>query len=300
MTTNRLSINNHDRSSIKRQDQKWLADKFNNDKSRIIPIYNSAVLCEKAKKNKAVFINPNKSYNFPFSIESSIFLGIHDGITYFAVAVNSDEQALSLSRQSNSIFRDLKLLIPVLDYDTFTLLSLARFMVYWNLRNKYCGKCGHEMKSSEAGHVRKCQNSLCNEHFFPSMDPAIIVLIVSGNRCLLGRQKEWRKGMYSTLAGFVEPGETIEAAVSREVKEEVGINVREIIYQHSQAWLFPNSLMVGFTAIAEEETITLDNNELDDACWFTKSEIKSNPSLLPPNNSIATKLLTEWLEKDDK
>ena len=129
------------------------------------------------------------------------------------------------------------------------------------------------------------------------MDPAVIVLVSYGDKCLLGRQKEWPAGMYSTLAGFVEPGETIEEAVAREVHEESGIHVENIRYQHSQPWLFPGSLMLGFTATATNEKIQLETDELEDARWLTKNEIRNGSIVLPPPVSIAHKLITEWLEE---
>lgn len=131
------------------------------------------------------------------------------------------------------------------------------------------------------------------------MDPAVIVLVSSKERCLLGRKKIWSEGMYSTIAGFVEPGETVEDAVAREVWEETGVHIEKVAYQHSQPWLFPSSLMLGFTAIAKDEEITIDKNELEDAGWFTRNEIKSDPRILPYKVSIAYKLITEWLNKGD-
>ncbi|MBU0968549.1 MAG: NAD(+) diphosphatase [Proteobacteria bacterium] len=200
---------------------------------------------------------------------------------------------------TNGLDRYLKSLIALLDGHDIELLALARFMSFWHSRNQYCGKCGKKTKISEAGHVRICQHERCKEHYFPSMDPAVIVHVSSKERCLLGRKKIWPEGMYSTIAGFVEPGETVEDAVVREVREEAGIHIDKVAYQHSQAWLFPGSLMLGFTAIAKDEKITVDKNELEDALWFTRNEIKSDPRILPYKVSIAYKLIMEWLSKGD-
>jgi NAD+ diphosphatase len=131
------------------------------------------------------------------------------------------------------------------------------------------------------------------------MDPAIIVLIEYEDRCLLARQSHWREGMYSALAGFVEPGETIEAAVAREVSEEANLPLKEIRYHSSQGWLFPNSLMLGFNATAATSTIQVDTKELETADWFTRDQIRANPQMLPSSNSIAFSLIQDWLDKSN-
>ncbi len=293
-----ISIRGIDRSSLLRRDQGWIIDTFHDENSRIIPVHTSNVLCDKSKQPQPVYLTHRNLLKPLDSVNSMIFLGVYDGTPYFAADIHSNESAADLSRQENAVFQDLKSVMSLLDDRDSELLTLARFMTFWHSRNQYCGKCGHKTTRSEAGHVRICTNEACNEHYFPSMDPAIIVLVSAGERCLLGRKKEWRKGMYSTLAGFVEPGETIEDAVAREIREEAGIAVDQIEYQHSQSWLFPSSLMLGFTARALEEEIIIDKNELEDACWFTRDEIKANPRILPYKVSIAYKLMTEWLNKE--
>ena len=292
-----FSTKSIDRSSLLRSDKGWIIDTFQDENSRIIPVHTSNVLCDKSKQPKAVYLTPRNLVKPLNSVNSMIFLGVYDGIPYFAADIHSNESAADLSRQKNAVFQDLKSVMSLLDDRDSELLTLARFMTFWHSRNQFCGKCGHKTARSEAGHVRICKNEACREHYFPSMDPAIIVLVSAGERCLLGRKKEWRKGMYSTLAGFVEPGETIEEAVAREICEEAGIAVDEIKYQQSQSWLFPSSLMLGFTARAKEEELIIDKNELEDACWFTRDEIKANPRILPYKVSIAYKLMMEWLSK---
>lgn len=293
-----ISTRGMDRSSPLRSDKGWIRDTFQDEKSRIIPVHTTNVLCDKSDQPKAVYLTHRNLIKTFGSVKSFIFLGIYDGTPYFAADINSNVSAADLSRQKNAVFQDLKSVMSLLDDRDSQLLTLARFMTFWHSRNQYCGKCGNKTRRSEAGHVRICRNEGCGEHYFPSMDPAVIVLVSAGKRCLLGRKKEWRKGMYSTLAGFVEPGETIEDAVIREIWEEAGIAVDEIKYQHSQSWLFPSSLMLGFTARAREEEIIVDKNELEDACWFTRDDIKANPRILPYKVSIAYKLIMEWLRKE--
>ncbi len=296
MKRDNVSTNGLARSSLHRCDESWIVDTFHNKVARIIPVHNLMVLCENTEKSKAVFLTYEDFSTFSSPQDSCIFLGIHNKIPYFAKDINADESALILSKKTSAAFHNLRSLIALLDSRDGELLTLAGFMSYWHARTQYCGKCGNKTKSLNAGHVRICQNESCKESYFPSMDPAVIMLISSGERCLLGRTKAWRKGMYSTLAGFVEPGETAEEAVVREIHEEVGINVENIEYQHSQSWLFPSSLMLGFTALAKEEEIILETNELEDAGWFTRDEIQANPQMLPHKVSIAYKLIMEWIK----
>ncbi len=298
---NNISKNSLNRSSIYRRDKKWIIDKLHDEKSRIIPVFNSTLLLDgNDKEPKAIFLTHKDLDNSLDLAESSVFLGVYNEIPYFAINIKSDEIASSLSQKTNGSFQSIRWSLSLLNHRDCELLTLASFMIYWHLRNQYCGKCGKKTKSKDAGHVRICINEDCKESFFPSMDPAVIVLVSSGDRCLLGRQKWWPKDMYSTLAGFVEPGETIEEAVVREIQEEVGVNVEKVQYQHSQSWLFPSSLMLGFTALAKGEAISLNSDELEDARWFTKEEIKQKPQMLPNKVSISHKLIMEWVEKDDK
>jgi len=288
-----------DRASLLRSDTNWIIDTFNGEKSRIIPVYNSTVLCDNSNQSTAVYLRQKDLVGLGGLAEAMMFLGVHEGIPYFAADIYSDDLAKEVSEGRNGAFQNLRSVLSLLSDRDSQLLSLARFMTYWHQRNQYCGKCGGRTESSEAGHVRVCRNEVCNEYYFPSMDPAVIMLISSKERCLLGRKKEWRKGMYSTLAGFVEPGETIEDAVFREVQEEVGIAVENVEYQHSQPWLFPSSLMLGFIARAKNEEITIDHNELEDASWFTRDEIRQNQEIMPYRVSISYRLIMEWLHTHD-
>jgi len=159
--------------------------------------------------------------------------------------------------------------------------------------------CGNPTRAEEAGHVRRCTNADCDATHFPRTDPAVIMLVHDGERCLLGRQKAWPQGMHSTLAGFVEPGESLEEAVAREVYEETKVTLDEITYHSSQPWPFPASLMLGFHARARTTAIEVDHSELEDARWYEKSWLlghKDNDDFrLPRRDSIARRLLEDWL-----
>ena len=294
MNRNYFSTNFLDRISLKRNDESWIKSQIDKESTKIIPVWESKVLCQRERKEKPLFISSGDLDNYA----DLILLGKIENTTYFAININSAEYADTLGNNHNGQFIDLKQVATLLSFQDGSLLSLARFMVDWNTKHRFCGKCGSPAKSAEAGNLRICTDKNCNRNHFPSVDPAIIVLVSSGEKCLLASQEFWPKGMYSTIAGFVEPGENIEDAVVREVQEETGISVTDIKYQSSQPWLFPSSLMIGFTAQAKNETIIMNHDELKDVGWFSREEIKTivlNGNMkLPSEISIAFKLIEKW------
>ncbi|HEY1773990.1 MAG TPA: NAD(+) diphosphatase [Gammaproteobacteria bacterium] len=194
---------------------------------------------------------------------------------------------------------DMRSVSALLSDDDLALLGYARAMVNWQDQHRFCGRCGSFMLSERAGHERSCKR--CGTRWFPRIDPAIIVLVTEGERCLLGRQAVWPKGRYSTIAGFVEHGETLEAAVTREVKEETDIEVREPRYQSSQPWPYPSSLMLGFRAEAVSTAIRCTDGELEHAAWFTRQEIADSVDdglMMPPSRSISYRLIKTWYEEE--
>lgn len=188
---------------------------------------------------------------------------------------------------------ELRPLSNLLAADEAGLLAYARAMSIWRVRHRYCGVCGSALIPERAGHVMRC--SKCGHESFPRIDPAIIVLVSDGERALLGRQATWPPGRYSTIAGFVEPGESLEDAVAREVLEETSVRVSTASYHSSQPWPFPSSLMVGFHASAPAGSPVQVSGELEDARWFTREELLAGPPLLPPSQSISYRLITAWL-----
>jgi len=303
MKQNSFSTNILDRASLKRSNEMWIKDQFNNGLARIIPVSHSKVFCTSIQNPRTIYLTNNDLNDFSNARELSIFLGISDKKTYFAIDKESIKSATFLSDKNSGGFYDFKQVMPLLDFRDSVLLAIARFMINWQSRNQYCGKCGTPTKSAESGNLRICENTNCGQSHFPSMDPAIIVLVSFGEYCLLGRKKIWPKGMYSTIAGFVEPGESVEDAVIREVNEETGVIVEKLEYQHSQPWLFPSSLMLGFTATAKGNEIKIDKNELEDACWFSRKEIKDNLKegllRIPNKTAIAYHLIEKWFNKGD-
>jgi len=298
-----FSTNFLDRASLKRSNDMWINDQFNNGSARIIPVSHSKILCTSIQNPKAIYLTKNDLNDVSDARELSIFLGTSDKKTYFAIDIESMKSAPILNDKNSGEFHDFKQVMPLLNFRDSALLAIARFMINWQSRNRYCGKCGTPTKSAEAGNLRICENTNCGQSYFPSMAPAIIVLVSFGEYCLLGRQKIWPKGMYSTIAGFVEPGESIEDAVIREVNEETGVIVEKLEYQHSQPWLFPSSLMLGFTATAKGNEIKINKNELEDVRWFSRKEIKDNLKKgllrIPSKVAIAYYLIEEWFDKGD-
>ncbi len=198
-----------------------------------------------------------------------------------------------------SVFAELRRIMTRLDSRDAELAATAKAVAGWHVSHRFCARCGAESRMTMAGWQRACD--ACGGQHFPRTDPVVIMLITHGNRTLLGRSPGWPEGMYSCLAGFVEPGETIEAAVRREVFEEAGIRVGHVDYLASQPWAFPSSLMLGCRGEAMDSTIRIDPEEIDDAVWVTREEVMQafagqNPGLLPARKgAIAHFLLQNWL-----
>lgn len=181
-------------------------------------------------------------------------------------------------------------------------LAQAKSLMYWHARHRFCAHCGHRTIAAAAGWRRECAS--CGAGHFPRTDPVVIMLATDGEQCLLGRQPRFPKGMYSALAGFLEPGETVEEAVRREVREEAGLDVGYVTYVASQPWPFPASLMIGCLATATTRTISIDGAELEDARWFERDEVQTMMAGLHPGGlsaphpiAIAHHLLKAWLER---
>ena len=180
--------------------------------------------------------------------------------------------------------------------DEAGLLAYARALVLWRARTRYCGSCGAPNRPTSAGHVMTCTREGCGAEHFPRLDPAIIVLVTDGEHALLGRQAGWPEGRYSTIAGFVEPGESLEDAVAREVHEETGVVVADCEYHSSQPWPFPSSLMIGYTATAAPGQVPRADEELEDVRWFSREDIAAGRVGLPYAQSVSYRLIEDWYD----
>ncbi len=281
-----------DRSGHRRKDPEWLLAAADSPESRFVPVWGDKCLAT-GEPLRTVLLNRAEVADY-LQLQEAIFLGMYEGQPAFAVAIDG---ALAAPFPDAGEFHDLRYLGTVLPVDEANLAAHARALVLWHGLQKHCGVCGSLSKAESGGNTRICTADDCGAQIFPRVDPAIIVLVSNGEQCLLGRQPAWPEGRYSTIAGFVEPGESLEDAVRREVAEETNIEVGAVSYHSSQPWPFPSSLMLGFTAQANSSDIVLNDGELEDAQWFTRKELRSGFPKLPYRLSIARRLVDNWLQR---
>jgi len=282
-----------DRAAHLRDDADWLAGALADTASRVVPLWNSRSLIVEGDEPHAAFLSLSQIPEAQRNADGLILLGRFGGSFMFAYEFDTPTAPLL---EPGTCFEDLRMLAARLPSDEAGLLSYARAILFWRRRTRFCGTCGAPTVAVRAGHVMVCTNAGCRHQQFPRLDPAIIVLISDGERALLGRQASWPVGRYSTIAGFVEPGESLEDAVIREVFEETGIEVTDIEYHSSQPWPFPSSLMLGFTARASTTQIHLLDQELEDARWFTRAEFAGSKTIAPPSVSISFRLIEHWFD----
>ncbi|MEE9358531.1 NAD(+) diphosphatase [Candidatus Vondammii sp. HM_W22] len=303
------------RASGLRKDPNWVADQLTRGDALIVPVWRNCNLVSDSKHTapypKAVLCTISSADRILEAASNTVFLGLDGERPLFAVDLSDHDEIQAASLAEEHRFTDLRHLGLLMEAQEATLLAYAREMLYWHRHNRFCGKCGSATTSQNGGHALRCSNSACNKETYPRTDPAVIMIVehLPSNGepplCLLGRQKEWPKGIYSTLAGYVDPGESLEEAVAREVYEEAGIPVKNVVYLASQPWPFPSSIMLGFSAQAESTIITLDQDELEDARWFTVEEIRNftprgdgkGKFHLPRKDSIAYFLVKSWLAR---
>ncbi|MDH3612487.1 MAG: NAD(+) diphosphatase [Gammaproteobacteria bacterium] len=283
-----------DRSGERRKDPDWLASAVRSEDSRFVPVWGDQCLVD-GEPLEAVLLRRRQVENIAAD-QDLIFLGVFRDHPAFAVAFKGGGDA---PFPELGEFQDLRYLGTVLPPDEANLVAHARALVLWHASQVFCGMCGSSAQPKAAGNSRICMNEDCRREIFPRVDPAIIVLVTAAECCLLGRQRTWPEGRYSTIAGFVEPGESLEDSVRREVYEETNIRVGKVSYHSSQPWPFPSSLMLGFTATATSSDILLNDGELEDARWFTRKELRSGFPKLPFRISIARRLVDHWIDLDN-
>ena len=244
-----------DRRTQARKDAAAVAAALQDPAAQLVPVWRHRSLVRSLPEPQAVLLSGSHAIRAYLEDEALIYLGQFRGRATFAVDLDEPtlEQhaaAHSPTLEEAAEFQDVRAVGALLPEDEAGLLAYARALVYWRAKHRHCGACGQPMQPRDAGHVMACVAAGCGHQSFPRIDPAIIVLVTDGERALLGRQASWPPGRYSTLAGFVEPGESLEDAVIREMHEEAGVVVTDIRYHSSQPWPFPSSLMLGFTARA--------------------------------------------------
>ncbi|HLY44785.1 MAG TPA: NAD(+) diphosphatase [Stellaceae bacterium] len=315
-----------ERAGLRRREAEWIRSRVLDPASQFVPVWRSQNLVVEVEggEPRAVVLGVEAVAALFNSLTGAeiderlahgqlVFLGLIDERAHFALDVSSHDaspEALIDALRSPALaaagiaeaalkFADLRHLAGRLERHEGALLALARAMLFWHSRHRFCGMCGAPTRSEEAGHMRRCTDAACAAMHFPRTDPAVIMLVSDGDRVLLGRNRNFVAGMYSTLAGFVEPGESLEDAVAREVREETAIEVSAVHYHSSQPWPFPANIMLGFYADASSTEITVDRSELEDARWFErawlKSHIDDDSFRLPRRDSIARRLIGDWL-----
>ena len=256
-----------DRAAGLRRDAEWIADRLADPATRFAPVWQLKNLFTGDGEPRVRWLSAREAAPL-LGASTPVFLGMDDGAARFAVEVAHEDPA-DVAAAAGGEFQELR-------------------------------RHGAVLPPRDAGHVRACTSPACGAVHFPRTDPAVIVLVTHGERALLGRQPQWDAGVYATLAGFVEPGESLEDAVAREVHEETGVRLASVRYHSSQPWPFPASLMIGFTAEAADDAITVDHDELEDARWFTRGELRAGVEAatlrMPGRLSIAYRLVSEWLD----
>jgi NAD+ diphosphatase len=288
-----------DRASARRGDAAWIESLFHVPSMRLLPIWRSRSFVVPGDAPRAAVIAPEAARTLSIAPEDAVFLGLKDDVAHFTVDVSHlDDPSGSGVFDGRGEFVELRSVGPLLSRAEGGILAYAKGIMHWHARHLFCGVCGAETVMREAGHVRRCVDADCGAQHFPRTDPAVIMLVSQGDRVVLGRKSEWREHMYSTLAGFVEPGESLEDTVAREVWEEVRIKVANVRYHSSQPWPFPASLMLGFYADAVSDDIEFNRDELEDARWFTRAELAAGGAGIehrPRSDSIARRLIEDWV-----
>ncbi len=292
-----------DRAGQLRDDADWIGARFDAADSLFVPVWRAKTLVQDdhGAGPQAVYLSRDAAAALRMAGGPWAFLGLLSGQAVFAVDLSGVDDPLPLLPESMGRFEDLRALAGALPASDAAVLAHARGLMHWRVRHCFCGVCGGTCEPRSAGHAMAC--GACGTQHFPRTDPAVIMLVHHrgplGERALLGHAERFPAAMYSTLAGFVEPGESLEEAVAREVFEESGVRVDRVSYHSSQPWPFPASIMLGFYAEAATEAITIQQSELSDVRWFTRAELKQPERAgisLPRGDSIARRLIEDWIE----
>jgi NAD+ diphosphatase len=285
-----------DRAQVQRRDPAWLEAQRADPRGRYLPMRQLAAGIRRGESPQLAWLDAAAADRSPGIGATCVLLGVHDGAPHFAFAIDDpgDDTGDGIE------FADARAIGSLLPVAEAGILAQARSMLDWHARHRFCPHCGGETFAVEAGARRACAS--CGARHYPQVNPSIIVLVERDGHCLLGRRANTTGTRHSCLAGYVEPGESLEEAVAREVFEESGVLVGDVRYHSSQPWPFPATLMVGCVAAASSSEIVVDLEELAEARWFSRDEARSalagaNPELSVPDPvAIAHHLIRDWVE----
>ncbi|MFT5659032.1 MAG: NAD+ diphosphatase [Gammaproteobacteria bacterium] len=301
-----------DRASEFRKSEDWIDEQWRHPDCQVLLLQNNLNLMRWNRQPTtapvAIFHQRVEIESLLRSNETIVFLGLNDQAPLFSAELVDHSTAPQQSQKTPHEFIDLREVGSLLNAQDAAVLAYARGLAYWNRHSRYCGRCGSSTIKQQGGHAKLCSNPDCRYLTFPRTDPAVIMLVEDSStsgpaRCLLGRNARFPNRMMSTLAGYVDPSESLEETVAREVFEEAGVRVDQIEYQASQPWPFPASIMLGFRAQALTTEICVDGVEIEEAHWFSAEQLQgfgewgddSEGYCLPRGDSIARYLIESWI-----
>lgn len=303
---NTFTDNPLDRASHRRPDKEWLAAQLTSPDSCIVPLWQLKPLIlpplKKGDPQDIGWVRPGLLKEILAHEPITIFLGLENDRSHFAMDISHLEAPEQDGLFAGmGAFEDLRTVAQNLDPRDASILAQAKSMIDWHQRHRFCAACGASTVLKEAGYMRACVN--CGAQHFPRTDPVVITAVIHDDKCLLGRNAKFPEGMFSAFAGFLEPGESIEEAVAREVEEEVGLIVSKVRYHSTQPWPYPSSLMIGCLAEATTADAKPDGIEIAEARWFSRDELraalegKPMDFGIPPSMAIAHQLIRAFADK---
>ncbi len=298
---NTFAGNPLDRASERRRETEWLADRLETPGTKVLALWNGAPLVHAEGGELALtWIGASLAVELAGGDERLLFLGVDDhDRAVFALDLEGSADPAEGVLKAQGRFEPLRELAAVLAPQDCGMAATAKAVFEWRRRHRFCSTCGHATHVTEAGWKRVCPS--CKVEHFPRTDPVVIMLPVREDHCLLGRQSSWGPGRFSALAGFMEPGESIEEACAREIHEECGLTALSVRYHSSQPWPFPSNLMIGLFAEVGPGEARADQAELEAVVWMSRDEVRAaldgeGEVRLPPPLAIASTLIAHWAQ----